>query len=75
VRSHLALRDFESVRCDIEPPSSTQHRGPVRPRPKPDISILSEAFLAEVRGMPQRNLAVQQVTGSNPFVGSISSSS
>jgi type I restriction enzyme R subunit len=26
---------------------------------KPDISILSEAFLAEVRGMPQRNLAVE----------------
>ncbi len=25
---------------------------------KPDISILSEGFLAEVRGMPQRNLAV-----------------
>jgi type I restriction enzyme R subunit len=27
--------------------------------PKPDISILSEDFLAEVRGMPQRNLAVE----------------
>ncbi len=27
--------------------------------PKPDISILSESFLAEVRGMPQRNLAVE----------------
>ena len=26
---------------------------------KPDISILSEKFLAEVRGMPQRNLAVE----------------
>lgn len=26
---------------------------------KPDISILSEAFLSEVRGMPQRNLAVE----------------
>ena len=26
---------------------------------KPDISILSEQFLAEVRGMPQRNLAVE----------------
>ena len=26
---------------------------------KPDISILSESFLAEVRGMPQRNLAVE----------------
>jgi len=26
---------------------------------KPDISILSEAFLAEIRGMPQRNLAVE----------------
>ncbi len=25
---------------------------------KPDISILSDNFLAEVRGMPQRNLAV-----------------
>ena len=25
---------------------------------KPDISILSEEFLAEVRGMPQKNLAV-----------------
>ncbi len=25
---------------------------------KPDISILSDEFLAEVRGMPQRNLAV-----------------
>jgi type I restriction enzyme R subunit len=32
------------------------------PRPgskKPDISILSDEFLAEVRGMPQRNLAVE----------------
>lgn len=26
---------------------------------KPDISILSDAFLAEVHGMPQRNLAVE----------------
>ena len=26
---------------------------------KPDISVLSEEFLAEVRGMPQRNLAVE----------------
>jgi type I restriction enzyme, R subunit len=26
---------------------------------KPDISILSEEFLAEVRGMSQRNLAVE----------------
>ena len=26
---------------------------------KPDISILSDAFLAEVQGMPQRNLAVE----------------
>src|SRR5687767_5602475 len=26
---------------------------------KPDISILSEEFLSEVRGMPQRNLAVE----------------
>jgi len=26
---------------------------------RPDISILSDAFLAEVRGMPQRNLAVE----------------
>ena len=26
---------------------------------KPDISILSEKFLAEVRGMPQRNLAIE----------------
>jgi type I restriction enzyme, R subunit len=26
---------------------------------KPDISILSESFLAEVQGMPQRNLAVE----------------
>jgi type I restriction enzyme R subunit len=28
---------------------------------KPDISILSEQFLAEVRGMPQRNLAVEML--------------
>ena len=28
---------------------------------KPDISILSEEFLAEVRGMKQRNLAVELV--------------
>jgi type I restriction enzyme R subunit len=27
--------------------------------PKPDISILSDDFLAEVRGMPQKNLAVE----------------
>ena len=26
---------------------------------KPDISILSDEFLSEVRGMPQRNLAVE----------------
>ncbi len=26
---------------------------------KPDVSILSEEFLAEVRGMPQRNLAAE----------------
>jgi type I restriction enzyme R subunit len=26
---------------------------------KPDISILSDEFLAEVRGMPQRNLAIE----------------
>ena len=26
---------------------------------KPDISILSEEFLAEVRGIPQKNLAVE----------------
>lgn len=29
---------------------------------KPDISILSEEFLAEVRGMPQKNLAVELLT-------------
>lgn len=28
---------------------------------KPDISILSEEFLAEVRGLPQRNLAVEML--------------
>jgi type I restriction enzyme R subunit len=28
-------------------------------QPKPDISILSDEFLAEVRGLPQRNLAVE----------------
>ena len=28
---------------------------------KPDISILSEEFLAEIRGMPQRNLAVEML--------------
>ena len=28
---------------------------------KPDISILSDEFLAEVRGMPQRNLAVEML--------------
>lgn len=27
--------------------------------PKPDISVLSDEFLAEVRGMPHRNLAVE----------------
>jgi len=27
--------------------------------PKPDISILSDQFLAEVRGLPQKNLAVE----------------
>ena len=26
---------------------------------KPDLSILSDEFLTEVRGMPQRNLAVE----------------
>jgi type I restriction enzyme R subunit len=26
---------------------------------KPDISVLSDEFLAEVQGMPQRNLAVE----------------
>ncbi len=29
---------------------------------KPDLSILSDEFLAEVRGMPQRNLAVEVLT-------------
>jgi len=28
---------------------------------KPDISILSDEFLAEVRGLPQRNLAVEML--------------
>src|SRR5205085_2494145 len=28
---------------------------------KPDISILSDAFLAELRAMPQRNLAVEML--------------
>ena len=28
---------------------------------KPDISILSEEFLAEVRGLPQKNVAVESV--------------
>ncbi len=28
---------------------------------KPDISILSDQFLAEIRGMPQRNLAVEML--------------
>jgi len=28
---------------------------------KPDVSILSDEFLAEVRGMPQRNLAVEML--------------
>jgi type I restriction enzyme, R subunit len=28
---------------------------------KPDISILSEEFLAEIRGLPQRNLAVEML--------------
>jgi type I restriction enzyme R subunit len=28
---------------------------------KPDISVLSDEFLAEVRGMPQRNLAVEML--------------
>ena len=27
--------------------------------PRPDLSILSDEFLAEVRGMEQRNLAVE----------------
>ena len=27
--------------------------------PKPDISVLSDEFLAEIRGMPQQNLAVE----------------
>ena len=26
---------------------------------KPDLSVLSDEFLAEVKGMPQRNLAVE----------------
>ena len=29
---------------------------------KPDISVLSDEFLAEVQGMPQRNLAVELLT-------------
>ena len=37
--------------------SSTSSRRPGSQ--KPDISILSDEFLAEVRGMPQRNLAVE----------------
>ena len=30
---------------------------------KPDISVLSDEFLAEVQGMPQRNLAVELLKG------------
>ena len=33
---------------------------------KPDISILSDEFLAEVRGMPQRNLAVELLRKLSP---------
>lgn len=39
--------------------------------PKPDISILSDEFLAEIRGMPQRNLAVEVLQ--NLLEGEISS--
>jgi len=46
------------------PKSALPHKGVVdifaaAGLPKPDISILSDDFLAEVRGMPQRNLAVE----------------
>ena len=43
-------------------PSSPTRSSTSSPRPgskKPDISILSDEFLAEVRGMPQKNLAVE----------------
>lgn len=46
---HLALRCPEGV-ADIFAAAELE---------KPDISILSDEFLTEVRGMPQRNLAVE----------------
>ena len=41
------------------PPKAWWTSSPPPACKKPDISILSDEFLAEVRGMPQRNLAVE----------------
>lgn len=65
---------FQAVRARpakrLTTQSARSSRGPLSPtrwsislrRPglkKPDLSILSDEFLAEIRGMPQRNLAVE----------------
>ena len=54
----VAHTDSEWVLCaamsQSRPPASLSTR-----LQKPDISVLSDEFLAEVQGMPQRNLAVE----------------
>ena len=72
VRSALAKRSAGEVRADEELDHAVRQiiSRAVAPEgvvdifaaaglDKPDISILSEEFLAEVRGMPHRNLAVE----------------
>ena len=72
VRNVLAKRTRGETRTDEELDHAVRQiiAGAVAPEgvvniyasaglPKPDISILSEEFLAEVRDMPQRNLAVE----------------
>ena len=68
--SPSARRATRGPRRSSTTPSGRSSRGRWRPDEvvdifaaagleKPDISILSDEFLAEVRGMPQRNLAVE----------------
>ncbi len=72
VRAALAKSDIGAVKSpgDIDAPSGRSFPSAVASDEvmdifaaaglkKPDISILSDDFLAEVRGMPQKNLAVE----------------
>ncbi len=56
--SDMARAIKEIINCAIAP-DGIEDIFKVAGLKKPDISILSEEFLAEVRGMPQKNLSVE----------------